>query len=62
MVGVNASENSVAIRVIFVKRRNKQTKTTTKSNFQMWMITSTSTFHFNQRYSSKSLKDTENYN
>ena len=35
MVGVNASENSVAIRVIFVKRRNKQTKTTTKSNFQM---------------------------
>ena len=26
MVGVNASENSVAIRVIFVKRRNKQTK------------------------------------
>lgn len=34
MVGVNASENSVAIRVIFVKRRNKQTKTT-KSNFQM---------------------------
>ena len=45
MVGVNASENSVAIRVIFVKRRNKQTKTTTKSNFQMWMITSTSTFH-----------------
>lgn len=33
MVGVNASENSVAIRVIFVKRRNKQTKTTTKSNF-----------------------------
>ena len=35
IVGVNASENSVAIRVIFVKRRNKQTKTTTKSNFQM---------------------------
>ena len=35
MVGVNASENSVSIRVIFVKRRNKQTKTTTKSNFQM---------------------------
>ena len=35
MVGVNASENSVAIRVIFVKRRNKQTKTTTKFNFQM---------------------------
>lgn len=31
IVGVNASENSVAIRVIFVKRRNKQTKTTTKS-------------------------------
>ena len=42
IVGVNASENSVAIRVIFVKRRNKQTKTTTKS---MWMITSLSTFH-----------------
>jgi len=35
MVGVKASENSVAIRGIFVKRRNKQTKTTTKSNFQM---------------------------
>ena len=31
IVGVNVSENSVAIRVIFVKRRNKQTKTTTKS-------------------------------
>ena len=35
MVGVNASEDSVAIRVIFVKRRNKETKTTTKSKFQM---------------------------
>ena len=45
MVDVKASENSVAIRMIFVKRRNKQTKATTKSNFQMWMITSTSTFH-----------------
>ena len=45
IVGVNASENSVAVRVIFVKRRNKQTKTTTKSNFQMWMITSPSSFH-----------------
>ena len=35
IVGVNASENSVAVRVIFVKRRNKQ----------MWMITSPSSFH-----------------